>query len=156
MKKSTPTTAAEAFAQHAAESASRQPSSSQDPKSKPAPRKTVVNSGAFVKGISKVPGSGRKKGTPNKATRQAREIFADLLQDQIDKNHIAQALDAVFLENPKDYLASVFKLAQFNMPALQSVELKNDPDAVNPFVAHMTAMVQLSQDIDKKNKASDK
>jgi hypothetical protein len=36
---------------------------------------------AFKRGDPKPPGSGRKKGTPNKVTRAVKEFFAELVDD---------------------------------------------------------------------------
>ena len=38
--------------------------------------------GQFQKGQPKTPGSGRKKGTPNKATAELKETFARILRDK--------------------------------------------------------------------------
>lgn len=104
------------------------------------------------KGCGKVAGSGRKKGTPNRATTEFRKVFSNILQEEIDKNNIQLALQTILLESPKDYLNSIIKIAQFNLPQLQSVEFNGQAEVTNPFIEHMQKMAGLSSQIDQTNK----
>ncbi len=76
----------------------------------------------FQKGITKT--SGRKKGTPNKLTKQIRSIFEELLNNNIAK--IQSDLDEM---KPVERMNAIFKLAEFVLPKLTSIsgELKTSP-----------------------------
>jgi len=68
---------------------------------------------AFKKGVSGNP-KGREKGTDNKITKAAREVFLDTLEGQAE--HIAIAFDKVRQESPKAYLELFAKYAQYFVP----------------------------------------
>lgn len=106
--------------------------------------------GTFAKGSARPEGAGRKAGTPNRTTQQLRNYFGYLLDKEIDEKRIEQALEALFLDNPKLYLDTIIKLAPFYVPTLQSVELTGDVTVDDPFRAHMRDIANLSQNIDKK------
>jgi hypothetical protein len=65
--------------------------------------------------------AGRPKGTPNKATAEAREAFRNLL----DKNtpQMQKWLDQVALEDPAKAMELMLKLAEYVLPKLQRQEL---------------------------------
>jgi len=109
--------------------------------------------GTFQKGTGKVEGSGRKKGTPNRSSTQLRQFFGVILCEEIENDHIKDALDQLYQDNPKYYLDAIIKLAQFNVPALAAIETINgDGDAENPFTSHMRDIAGLSQKIDDKDR----
>jgi len=111
-----------------------------------------TKSGTFEKGSSKIPGSGRKPGTPNRTTAEFRKYFGTLLGEEWDSDRIRTSLKMLYDINPKLYLDAIFKLAQFNVPALASIELSGDVDVNNPFTEHMMKVAGLSKDIDSKAK----
>jgi hypothetical protein len=64
---------------------------------------------------------GRQKGTPNKATQSAREIFAAFLDYNAPR---AQAwIDRVAIRNPAKALDTLVKLAEFFLPKLARTEV---------------------------------
>lgn len=122
----------------------------QQPEDPDAPKVIRSKNGTFAKGSARPEGAGRKAGTPNRTTQQLRNYFGYLLDREIDEKRIEQALEAIFLDNPKLYLDTIIKLAPFYVPTLQSVELTGDVTVDDPFRAHMRSVAQLSQDIDNK------
>jgi hypothetical protein len=71
---------------------------------------------------AKIPGSGRKKGTPNKATRDVRKAFAALLERSAPK--LASWLDQVAADDPARALDIVTRLAEYHIPKLAKSEHK--------------------------------
>lgn len=69
-------------------------------------------------------GKGRKKGVPNKATREAREAIALLLDNNVDK--VQGWLDRVAKRDPKGALMAFIALLEFGVPKLARQELKVD------------------------------
>lgn len=74
----------------------------------------------------KRPGAGRKKGTPNKTTAEAREAFKALIDGEVE--HLQAALRDVRAgtqerpADPKGYVDSFAKLAEFCVPKIQRIE----------------------------------
>jgi len=66
----------------------------------------------FEKGHDK--GKGRPKGAENKLTKEARQVFLETLEGQAP--HIAEAFEAVRLQDPKAYLDLFAKYAQYFVP----------------------------------------
>jgi len=64
---------------------------------------------------------GRKRGTPNKVTQSAREVFAAFLEHNAPKAQ--KWIDRVSVRNPGKALDVLVKLADFFMPKLQRVEV---------------------------------
>ena len=58
------------------------------------------------KGDSKIAGSGRKTGTPNKATKEVREMLVGALSDAGGREYLLEQAKA----NPKAFLTLVAKL----------------------------------------------
>jgi hypothetical protein len=67
---------------------------------------------AFKKGHDK--GKGRPKGSENKITKEARDIFLETLEGQAP--HIAAAFEEVRRDNPRAYLDLFAKYAQYFVP----------------------------------------
>ena len=115
-----------------------------------APSVLRANNGTFAKGSARPAGAGRKAGTPNRTTQQLRNYMGYILDQEIESGRIEQALQDLFLDNPKLYLDTVLKIAPFYVPTLQSVELQGDLTVDDPFRAHMRDIAKLSQGIDSK------
>lgn len=73
----------------------------------------------FQKGHEKK--GGRKKGTPNKATTKIKEVFAQIVEDNLEtlKNDIA-ALD------PKDRVWVILTLAEYIVPKMARMEPESE------------------------------
>lgn len=71
------------------------------------------------KGQPKVPGSGRKKGTPNKATKFGQEIIANLLGEYQDSGKMSADFEAL---EPKDRLLIAERLANYILPKRSAVD----------------------------------
>jgi hypothetical protein len=69
---------------------------------------------AFETGHQKV--GGRKKGTPNKLTKEMREVLKDVVADEL--NTLGQRLEEL---KPKDRLEVFIKLLPFVLPKMQSI-----------------------------------
>lgn len=65
---------------------------------------------------------GRKKGTPNKATREARETFRMLLESNADK--MQGWLERVARKQPARALQLLADLAEFVVPKLSRTEFR--------------------------------
>ena len=63
------------------------------------------------KGLPKT--GGRKPGTPNKTTEKARELFTDILANQVSSGKVESALDEIYEESKLKYLAIFEKLAKY-------------------------------------------
>lgn len=64
---------------------------------------------------------GRSMGTPNRTTKEIREKFSLLLENNFDK--IQSDIDAL---EPKERIKTLLDLAKFVVPTLKAVEVKND------------------------------
>ena len=69
---------------------------------------------------------GRKVGSPNKTTKEFRELFVAIMNGQIE--HIAEALEAVKKESPAKYLDALAKLFQYTMP--KQLDVKSDGEKI--------------------------
>lgn len=94
------------------------------PKSKnteaPASPQKTTTTGRFQKGHKKV--GGRKAGTPNKVTRDARSILGDTLLDHLE--HVNEYLDDI--DDSAKKIDAISKLLPFYMPKYQSTTLSAD------------------------------
>jgi hypothetical protein len=72
--------------------------------------------GTFAEG-----NTGRKAGTPNKTTTEIREAFQMLLEGNLDTLQ-----DDLMKLEPKERVKLLLDMANFVVPKLRSVELKND------------------------------
>ena len=66
---------------------------------------------------------GRKKGTPNKATKKVKDIVSELLDTYSNSGNMFR--DFMELE-PKDRLIIAEKFMQYTVPKLQAVELSTE------------------------------
>ncbi len=75
------------------------------------------HTGGRKKGLKKT--GGRKKGTPNKVTSAAKEILADIIDNNADKvqEKLAEITD------PKDYVLTYLKIAEFVLPKKAAVSM---------------------------------
>ena len=64
---------------------------------------------------------GRPKGSPNKATRDTRELINYALEGQIER--IPEALDKLLVLSPKDYIQAITGLLKFTTPQLKAVSI---------------------------------
>ena len=65
--------------------------------------------------------TGRKAGTPNKATKDIRDAFTLLIENNIDT--LQKDLDSL---EPKERVKLLLDMAQFVVPKLRNVDLKTD------------------------------
>jgi Na+-transporting NADH:ubiquinone oxidoreductase subunit NqrD len=65
-----------------------------------------------IKGTAK--SGGRKQGTPNKTTKEARELFVQIMNDEIP--NIKEALQQIKAESPVKYVDALAKLFQYTIP----------------------------------------
>lgn len=62
---------------------------------------------------------GRKKGTPNKVTSEAKEILADIINK--NANEVLKRLEEI--TDPKDYVLTYLKIAEFVLPKKAAVSM---------------------------------
>lgn len=75
-----------------------------------------------VKGDGKGKTGGRKAGTPNKAGRDAKEIIAEIVND-----NAAEARKKLnMLDDPKDWIYAYMKLCEFVVPKKAAVQVSAD------------------------------
>lgn len=72
------------------------------------------------------PGSGRRKGTPNKVTSDARAAFTKILQGRAHK--VGSWIDQVAKTDPARACDMLLKLSEFCTPKLARTELANPTD----------------------------
>lgn len=65
--------------------------------------------------------NGRKKGVPNKVTRDIRESFKNLVENNLD--NMTKWLERVALNEPEKALKIVADLSEYILPKLQRTEL---------------------------------
>ncbi len=81
---------------------------------------------AAKKGHEKV--GGRKAGTPNRTTKEARELFNVIMSGQV--SNIELALNKVYAENPSKYLDAISKLLQYFIPKQTDVTTDGEKIAI--------------------------
>ena len=85
---------------------------------------------------------GRKKGTPNKATKKTRDFINDLLEQ--NQANIIEALEKVKNKYPVEYVKLWQSMIEFNTPKLSRSEVKADVDK------NITFNITKSYDSDKE------
>lgn len=73
------------------------------------------------KGRPKPKGAGRKAGTQNKATANAREAIAEFVDGNADR--LTGWLDQIALDNPKDAFNCLMSVVEYHIPKLARTEL---------------------------------
>lgn len=81
---------------------------------------------AFQKGDKKPVNSGKKKGSENKVTKEAREIFKDIMEGEV--SNVKDALDKVRAKSPFNYILCFSKLAPYFMP--KQIDIKTDGEKI--------------------------
>jgi hypothetical protein len=81
---------------------------------------------AAKKGHEKV--GGRKAGTPNRTTKEARELVNVIMSGQV--SNIEPALNKVYAENPSKYLDAISKLLQYFIPKQTDVTTDGEKIAI--------------------------
>ena len=79
----------------------------------------------FQKGDKKPDNSGRNKGTKNKTTEYVRQCIRDIVADELPKVPAKLAE----IDNAKDYIEALSKLARYVLPSLQAVEMTDSTEA---------------------------
>jgi len=83
----------------------------------------------FKRGISGNP-SGRPKGTQSKTKQEIRELFNQILSDEIE--NIGTALEQMRTDSPKDYISALLKVTELLYPTkLGEVESSESPIVFN-------------------------
>lgn len=95
------------------------------------PKKRKASSTSFVKGHEKK--GGRKAGTPNKISKDARTILGDTLKNRLE--NIGEVLDKI--KDPSKYVDAVSKLLPFYMPKYQATTLNADTARNTTVEEHM-------------------
>lgn len=69
---------------------------------------------------------GRQKGTPNKVTKETREVLADILQDEVTKI-------PMYLKKLPEHqrLHVIIRLLPYGVPRLNAIEFESDLDKLN-------------------------
>lgn len=80
----------------------------------------------FKKGHKKT--GGKKAGTPNKITKDAKELFVKIMEGQV--SNIEGALDDLLNTNSEKYLTCLSKLMPYFMP--KQIDLKSDGAKLEP------------------------
>lgn len=87
------------------------------------------NGTSFKKGDTR---TGRKRGVQNKATREAKDLFAELLQFAAELDPVKKKTRAIFwleqtaARNPAQALALLAQLSEFTVPKLTRAEMKTE------------------------------
>ena len=76
--------------------------------------------GTFAEG-----NTGRKAGTPNKATKDIRDAFTLLIENNLSK--LQEDINGLA---PKERVKLLLDMAQFVVPKLRSVDLKTDEEEI--------------------------
>lgn len=71
--------------------------------------------------------NGRKKGTPNKTTQEARQLFINIMNGEIE--NIKAALDKIRGDKPEKYLECLAKLFQYTMP--KQLDVTSDGESIS-------------------------
>ncbi len=68
--------------------------------------------------------NGRPKGSPNKATKEIREVLTSAITNEIP--HMVECLERLRTTDDKTYINAMAKLIAFVVPKPQEIELKSD------------------------------
>lgn len=70
---------------------------------------------------------GRQKGTPNRATAEVRQAFADLVQGNLD--NVKVWLDRVARDNPAKAVELILQLSRYILPELKAmaIDVQTEP-----------------------------
>ena len=74
---------------------------------------------AWQKGMEKT--GGRQKGTKNKSTEKARELFQSIMDGQ--QKRIKEALDKIYKDDPQKYLYVLNKYFPYYMPKQEQIDI---------------------------------
>jgi hypothetical protein len=89
---------------------------------------------------------GRPKGTPNKNTKEIREAFKNLIEDNIDQ----MTKDLKQLE-PKDRLKFIIDLSTFVIPKLKQADINIDTDKnFNPVTISFSDVEMINKALESK------
>jgi hypothetical protein len=69
---------------------------------------------------------GKPKGTLNRTTKEARELFISIMNGEVE--NIKDALGKIRLKDPSRYIDSLAKLFQYTMP--KQVDITSDSKAI--------------------------
>ena len=70
---------------------------------------------------------GRKKGVPNKSTKELREALTSILTVNLDE--IDAKLTEVANDNPAKYIELLLKIAEYALPKMQSAQIVEQQNA---------------------------
>jgi hypothetical protein len=70
---------------------------------------------------------GRKQGTPNRTTKEARELFVQIMNAEIP--NIKDALRLIKVESPFRYVDALAKLFQYTIP--KQLDVTSDGESIN-------------------------
>lgn len=87
----------------------------------------------FEKGIEKL--GGRKKGTPNRTTKEMRELINSIVSGHLDT--VDEVLNEVRQEDPDKYLSLLFRFMEFTVPKKTDITSDDEP-IKNPINIHVT------------------
>jgi hypothetical protein len=86
---------------------------------------------------------GRPPGVPNRVTAETREVFKNLLENNLDK--MQRWLDQVGTTDPAKALSLMIDLAGYCIPKLKSIEM-NDTDPSIPILTAFDGVVSIPKD----------
>lgn len=107
----------------------------------------AANKTSFKKGDER---AGRTKGTPNKVTETARELFVKIMEKQVPD--VEAALNAL-KEKPKEYLDCWSKLAPYFMPKM--VDITSKGESLNPIVIDWSGNNKTDSETDRGSQGSE-
>jgi hypothetical protein len=79
---------------------------------------------------------GKKKGTPNKVTKDAKALFVQIMEGQVD--HVEQALNDIREKSPFNYILCFSKLAPYFMP--KQIDIKSDGEKLQAPVINIQSL----------------
>lgn len=89
---------------------------------------------AFKKGDKKPIGSGKKKGSENKATHEARMVFKEIMEGEIQ--NVKESLEKIRKQSPYNYIVCFSKLAPYFMP--KQIDIKTDGEPIQAPIIQIT------------------